>query len=96
VLDVARAFHWRSYHARPARTEHGWRTPVQGDGAGWPDVVLVRGGRGVALELKTEIGRVTPEQEAWIAAFALLPGWHAQVMRPRDREAIRAMLAAKE
>jgi VRR-NUC domain len=94
-LDLARLHGWLSYHPRPARTERGWRTAVQGDGAGWPDLVLLHPTRGgMALELKTETGRTTPEQEAWISAFRAA-GWHAQVARPRDRDAVRALLAGE-
>jgi hypothetical protein len=94
VLDVAKAYGWRSAHFRPARTKDGWRTPVQGDGAGFPDMILLhpRCDFGVALELKRETGRTSGAQEAWIAAFRRT-GWVAMVVRPSDREAIRALLA---
>jgi hypothetical protein len=37
VIELARLGGWRVAHFRPARTASGWRTPVQGDGAGFPD-----------------------------------------------------------
>lgn len=52
ILDAARIFKWRSAHFRPALTSKGWRTPVQGDGAGFPDLILVRGSRLIVAELK--------------------------------------------
>ena len=67
VLQAAREFRWRTAHFRPARTERGWRTPVQGDGKGWPDLVLVRGDRLMFRELKREKARVRPEQAEWLA-----------------------------
>jgi hypothetical protein len=63
VTDLAELYHWQYVHFRPAQTSKGWRTPVQGSlGAGWPDLVLVRGKRIMAMELKAEGKRATPEQ----------------------------------
>jgi hypothetical protein len=94
VLDVARMYGWRSAHFRPARTKDGWRTPVQGDGAGFPDVILLHPhcDFGLALELKRETGRTSTEQETWIAAFQQT-GWVAMVVRPSDRDALHALLS---
>lgn len=64
VLDLCRLLHLRTAHFRPARTERGWRTPVSGDGKGWPDLIIV-GNRLIARELKSERGRTTPEQVVW-------------------------------
>ena len=44
----------RVAHFRPPRTVHGWRTAVAADGAGFPDLVMVRGSRLLAAELKSE------------------------------------------
>jgi hypothetical protein len=57
MLPTPCAYGWRAAHFRPARTAKGWRTPVAADGAGFPDLVLVRRTRIVAAELKS--GRVT-------------------------------------
>jgi hypothetical protein len=67
ILDAAKVLHWRCAHFRAARTVHGWRTPVEGDGAGFPDAVLVhpRTGRCWFVELKARRGRLTGEQERW-------------------------------
>jgi hypothetical protein len=67
ILEAARILGWRCAHFRPALTRRGWRTAVQGDGAGFPDLVMVHGpaGRCWFVELKTRTGRLSTEQEAW-------------------------------
>jgi hypothetical protein len=60
---------WSWIHHRPGRRASGkWADPVQGNSArGWPDVFAVRDDRAIAVELKTDSGRVTPEQTEWLA-----------------------------
>lgn len=83
VLDMAATYGIRTAHFRPAKTERGWRTPVSGDGKGWPDLVLV-GPRGVLFrELKSRAGRPSVEQEAWLVALDRA-GLSADVWRPTD------------
>lgn len=79
IIDTAHAHGWLAYHSRPARTARGWRTPMQGD-KGAPDLVLARNGHVLLVEVKTNLGKLRPEQRAWIAAA----GNHGQVWRPRD------------
>ncbi len=76
VLDLARLHRWRSFHARPALSGRGTRTPVQGDGAGFPDLLLVRAMRVLVAELKTESGTLSTAQGIWLAAFT-----HTEVER---------------
>jgi len=38
VLAYARLHGWRAVHFRAARVGTGWRTAVQGDGAGFPRI----------------------------------------------------------
>lgn len=83
VLDIMRMFGYRTLHLRPARTSKGWRTPVQGDGEGWPDVFAVRGHRLVAAELKSKRGAVTVEQTAWLVQLRAA-GVETFVWRPED------------
>lgn len=68
VLDYAKLRGWRRAHFRPAQKKNGgWITAVQGDGAGFPDLVLVRGHRVIYAELKSERGKLSDEQARWIA-----------------------------
>lgn len=63
VLELAALLGYEGAHFRPALTQKGWRTPVQGSlGKGWPDLVLVRGSRILFVELKTDKGTVSPDQ----------------------------------
>lgn len=68
VMAIAKLHGWRAMHIRPARTAKGWRTPVQGDGAGFPDLFAVHPKRGVMLFAELKVGRnkPTPEQAAWL------------------------------
>ncbi len=82
VLELAKLLRWRRAHFRPGLNRRGeWQTAVQGDGAGFPDLILVRGGRVLAVELKSELGKTSPEQDAWLAAFAQA-GVESSVWRP--------------
>ena len=65
VLEAATLFGWRTAHFRPLLTKHGWRTPVSGDGAGFPDFVLARDGLLVFVECKGESNPLEPEQVKW-------------------------------
>lgn len=68
VLDLAATCGWLRAHFRPARTAQGWRTPVSGDGKGFPDLVLVPPpghGRVIYRELKSPGRRLDPDQEVW-------------------------------
>lgn len=81
VIELAHVRGWRCAHFRPARTERGWRTAVSADGAGWPDLLLCRGPRIVAAELKAMGGRFGAEQKAWLAALDTA-GVETYVWRP--------------
>ena len=83
VVDCAHLFGWRVAHFRAARSAHGWRTPVQADGKGFPDLVLAREGDVIFAELKRQKTKLTPEQELW---FQELFGGQALmvVWRPSD------------
>ena len=92
VIDLAEIYHWSYVHFRPAQTARGWRTPVQGPlGKGWPDLILVRGDRLLAVELKAEKGRITEDQ---LHVMDILDGagFETAFWRPSDFGAIQAAL----
>ena len=83
VVEMARLFGWLIHHDRPARRKDGsWSTPVQGN-PGFPDLLLVRRGTVLAVELKSERGKLTAEQERWLAELGGA-GVRAEVWRPED------------
>jgi hypothetical protein len=63
--------------------------------AGWPDMFMVRGERAISAELKADYvpAKGTPEQEAWLADLARVPGVETYLWRPRDAESIREVIA---
>ncbi|MEU3455621.1 hypothetical protein ABZ671_18770 [Micromonospora sp. NPDC006766] len=82
ILSLCQTMHLRTAHFRPARTEKGWRTPVQGDGKGWLDLVIV-GSEVLYRETKSTNGRVEPDQQVWMDALAAA-GQNVGVWRPID------------
>ena len=66
VVELAQHCGWMVHHDRPGLNRRGqWATNIQGD-AGFPDLVLVRGGDALFVELKTEKGVVSPGQSHWL------------------------------
>lgn len=92
VIQYARLRGWRTAHFRPARTARGWRTAIQGDGKGWPDLILVRGTSVIAAELKIGRNRLTAEQAAWLRALDCA-NVMTYVWRPADWPKIEKVLA---
>ncbi|MGV9840031.1 VRR-NUC domain-containing protein [Nocardia niigatensis] len=87
VIEMARLYGWKVVHLRPARTAHGWRTAYEGD-SGVPDLILARRGRVLLVELKSDKGRVKPEQQAWLVEA----GENGRLWRPKDLELIKEEL----
>jgi hypothetical protein len=95
VIDLARLTGWRVHHTRPALTRRGrWLTPIQGD-AGFPDLVLCRGGRVIFAELKRVGGKPTAEQQAWLEALQACAGVECYLWTPDDWDAIEAILTRR-
>ena len=69
VIDLARKHGWLTAHFRTSRITRQdgsvyYETAVQGDGAGFPDLVLVRD-RVLFVELKSDAGSLREEQKTW-------------------------------
>jgi hypothetical protein len=98
VIQFAKQCGWRIAHFRPAQNSKGqWRTPVAADGKGFPDLVLVRGFSLIFAELKTDKGRIGPEQKRWLEALdtvGVIAGRavKAVVWRPKDWNEIERIL----
>lgn len=98
IEDVAHAYGWLRVHFRGAWTGKGFRTPVAGDGAGFPDNIYVKPDEPITIiECKTEKGKLTQGywkgegrrrhyvmgQADWIEILKRVPGIRVMVLRPR-------------
>ena len=95
VCDALTLFNWRWTHFRPANTGRGWRTPLSGS-PGFFDIVAVRRGAVLFIELKGERGKVAPEQWDWHIEVNtdtdLHPTTQAYVFRPSDWDQVLEVL----
>lgn len=82
VLDLAKMLGWHVVHFRPAQTQRGWRTPVEADGAGFPDLLLVRE-RLLCAELKVGANKLSTGQLRW-QVWLERAGVECVVWRPPD------------
>jgi hypothetical protein len=82
VRRLCEIYSWKRYH-----TYRSQRSP-----AGFPDLVLVKAPRIVYAELKSEVGKLTVEQEEWLAALRSVPRAEVFIWRPRDLESIALVL----
>ena len=81
VLTLAGLYGWWHYHPYDSRRSV----------AGWPDLVLCRPPELLVVELKTDRGRVRPEQRDWLDRLAAC-GVEVAVWRPRDLDETHARL----
>jgi hypothetical protein len=77
VIAAARLGGWRWYHTADSRRSN----------PGWPDLVLVRGREALFVELKSEKGRVRPEQREWLQALERVETFSTGILRPSDADA---------
>ena len=103
LIEYAQALGWRVAHFRPSMTSRVdkrgqpvWVTPVQADGAGFPDLVLVRDGRLLFVEAKSAKGKVSEEQNHWLGALHKVafgsPRVRVYLWRPSDWLTIEKLL----
>lgn len=77
LTDALRSMQYRVAHFRPGKTTKGWRTPVEYDGAGFPDLVAARRGKPVLFfELKGTKGVLSSNQKAWEQALWMTGAIH--------------------
>lgn len=82
VVELATLLGWRSYHTHDSRRS----------GPGFPDMVLVRDGRLLFVELKSERGKLTYPQRAWLSALHVCPSAEVYEWRPSSWPEIEAVL----
>jgi hypothetical protein len=92
VIAWAVAGGWFVAHFTRALVGGRYMTPVRADGAGFPDLVLVRE-RIIYAELKTDTGHVHTTQKMWGCRLKMAGGDH-RIWRPRDHAAISGELLA--
>lgn len=74
LAETARSLGFLVAHFRAGRTSKGsWLTPVEYDGAGFPDLVIAGYGRVFFVEVKGPTGRLSANQERW--KVVLEEGW---------------------
>lgn len=96
IIDLARMFGWKIAHFRPAFTSKGYRTPVQGDGAGYPDCCLVKGRRLIFAELKRSGGKLSEKQQEWLEVLKASCRAEVYVWYPEDFEKIVEILQRED
>lgn len=88
VVELAELYRWLPYHTHDSRRSN----------PGFPDLVLVRAPELIFAELKTEKGRVRPDQQAWLAQLGLVAAAAVGIVevhlwRPSDWAHIQGRLA---
>lgn len=69
VIELARLTGWLTYHTFDSRHS----------AAGFPDLVLLRRGELIFLELKSETGQLSAEQVAWIGGLEAVAGANPKI-----------------
>lgn len=85
VCELATLLGWSWYHTHDSR-----RSP-----AGFPDLVLWRD-RVIFAELKTDTGRLTPDQNVFRMQMLRQSSVEYFVWRPRDFDHVKAVLERRE
>lgn len=87
ITDLAEMYGWQWRHFKDSRkaVKRGDKTFLVGDddAKGWPDLVIVRPPELLIVEVKKELGKVTPEQEVWLGLLDAC-GVETMVARPSN------------
>lgn len=93
VIDLAHFYRFKVAHFRSVKVTRKdgstfWQTPVQADGEGFVDLVLIRAGakegmgRVIFVELKSERGKTEPAQTEWLTLLKLTQRVEVFLWRP--------------
>ena len=82
LTDAAELNGWLVFHDNDSRR----------NAAGFPDLVLVKPPRVLFLELKSETGRVRPEQHVWMDALSRTHTVSSAIIRPHHVDQVIAYL----
>jgi len=82
VIDYAHLRHWHVVVNPTVETKQGWRTALAADAKGFVDIMCFRD-RPVAIEIKGDGDRLSPEQEQW-GRWLQAAGVEYYVVRPKD------------
>jgi hypothetical protein len=85
IVNAARELGWKVY-----RTWNSIHSPK-----GFPDLTMVRGDRLIFAELKTDAGKVTPDQQSWLDALNVSGRCEVYLWRPADLEAAYKILLTR-
>lgn len=84
AVALAKANGWLVYHTHDSRRS----------AAGFPDLVLLRGGRLMFVELKAAKGKLSDDQKTWLAALEGVAGVAVYCWRAADWPEVVAALQA--
>ncbi len=74
VIKWAKLHGWKVYHTHDSRRSE----------PGFPDLLMIRNDQALAIELKSQKGKLTEAQIDWLTAFASIAGFQAMILRPSD------------
>jgi hypothetical protein len=93
VVQRAKALGWFVFHALPGQGRNRHLTLFIGK-RGFPDLVLCRPPRLVFVELKSETGKLSTDQQEWLEALRAC-GVEVYVWRPSDLEQVTTILSGE-
>lgn len=83
IIEACEVYGWLWHHETDSRRSN----------PGYPDLTIVKGNRVAMMELKSETGRVRPEQQRWLDALAPVDTFSSGLVRPRNLDEVIGFLA---
>jgi hypothetical protein len=107
VIKAAQTLRWKVSHFRGVRVQRAngsfyYQTPVQADGSGFPDLVMVKPPYIIFAELKKEKNKTSDSQKEWLGLLNACTGAgkdyeatnvFVRLWRPRDWDEIVKLLS---